>query len=274
MKIIGIGDNVVDYYKHQGLIYPGGNALNVAVMAKRNGAEKAAFLGIFGNDAPSNHVISSIKQEEIDLNRSRYAIGECGEATISIEGGDRVFLSSNRRTRIESLLRINLQEDDMAYINEFDIVHTSINSNIETELEKIAHKAISFDFSDKNKWDEKLITKIAPYITYAFFSGSDLEEEEIFRLIDFTHQFNNVSVVGITRGERSAIFSIKGEIFKQEPLATNVIDTMGAGDSFIAGFLSTYGKNFDPKQALYQAVKSASITCGHYGAFGYPKEKI
>ncbi|MEI3605112.1 PfkB family carbohydrate kinase [Pseudogracilibacillus sp. SE30717A] len=272
MKIIGIGDNVVDYYKHQNLIYPGGNALNVAVMAKRNGASKAAFLGIFGNDSPSKHIISSLKQEEINIERSRYAIGECGEATISIEEGDRVFIGSNRRTRIESLLRINLQEDDIDYINQYDIVHTSINSKIETELEKISHKTISYDFSDKNKWNEELISKIAPNITYAFFSGSDLEEAETFKLIDFVHQFD-VSVVGVTRGEKSAIFSIEGEIFKQDPLPTNLIDTMGAGDSFIAGFLSTYGKEFDPKLALYQAAKSASITCSHFGAIGYPKEK-
>ncbi len=272
MKIIGIGDNVVDYYKHQGIIYPGGNALNVAVMGKRNGAEKAAFLGIFGNDTPSNHVISSLIQEEINIDRCRYAIGECGEATISIEDGDRVFIGSNRRTRIESLLRINLQEDDINYINEFDIVHTSVNSHVETELEKISHKAISYDFSDKKKWNEDLILKVAPYITYAFFSGSDLEEKEIVELIDFVHTFD-VRVVGVTRGERTAIFSIEGEVFEQDPLPTDLIDTMGAGDSFIAGFLSAYGRNADPKQALIQAAKSASITCSHHGAIGYPKEK-
>lgn len=272
MKIIGIGDNVVDYYKHQGLIYPGGNALNVAVIGKRNGAEKAAFLGIFGNDVPSNHVISCLEEEKIDISRSRHAIGECGEATISIEDGDRVFIGSNRRTRIESLLRINLQEDDLEYINEFDIVHTSINSKVETELEKISHKAISYDFSDKRKWDKEIIENIAPHITYAFFSGSDLEEEEILSLINFVQQFD-VHVVGVTRGEKTAIFSIEGEIYKQDPLPTKLIDTMGAGDSFIAGFLTSYGESCDPKLALRKAAESASTTCGHYGAIGYPKEK-
>ena len=31
MKIVGVGDNVLDKYVDQGLMYPGGNAVNVPV---------------------------------------------------------------------------------------------------------------------------------------------------------------------------------------------------------------------------------------------------
>ncbi|MTW85821.1 fructoselysine kinase [Virgibacillus dakarensis] len=272
MKIIGIGDNVVDYYKHRGIIFPGGNALNVAVLGKRNGAEKSAYLGIFGSDGSSQHVIECLKEENIDISRSRYAIGECAEATISIENGDRTFVGTNQRTRIESLLRLNLQEDDIRYINDFDIVHTSINSDLKDELYKISHKAISYDFSIPNKWDYNLIREIAPFLTYSFFSGSDFTDYEIRDLFEFVHGFG-VKVVGITRGEKTAIFSIEGEIFEQNPLHTDLKDTMGAGDSFIAGFLTNYTDYSEPKAALIQAAKSASITCSHFGSIGYPKEK-
>ncbi|ARW41347.1 Fructosamine kinase FrlD [Bacillus licheniformis] len=37
MKLIAAGDNVVDYYQDQETFYPGGNALNVAVLARRLG---------------------------------------------------------------------------------------------------------------------------------------------------------------------------------------------------------------------------------------------
>lgn len=49
MKVIGLGDNVVDKYEHIRTMYPGGNALNFAVYAKRLGVD-AAFLGAFGTD--------------------------------------------------------------------------------------------------------------------------------------------------------------------------------------------------------------------------------
>ena len=40
MKLLGLGDNVMDAYLFRGELYPGGNAANVAVLAKRAGAEK------------------------------------------------------------------------------------------------------------------------------------------------------------------------------------------------------------------------------------------
>ena len=270
MKILGVGDNVLDYYKQQELYYLGGNALNVAVMGKRNGFEKSAFLGIFGNDKASNFIISSLKEEKIDVSRSRHAVGECGIATVSIKNGDRKFIKSNQKTRISSLLRLNLHEEDISYIDYYDIIHTSINSHIDTELKKISHKRISYDFSDNTKWNYNLISQIAPYVTYAFFSGNNLEENEIYELINFVKQFN-VEIIVITRGEKSAILSLEDKIYKQNPHPTELKDTMGAGDSFIAGFLSSFEKDRDPKKALNKGASSAAITCSHYGAIGYAK---
>ena len=43
MKLLGLGDNVMDAYLFRGELYPGGNAANVAVLAKRAGAEKSGY---------------------------------------------------------------------------------------------------------------------------------------------------------------------------------------------------------------------------------------
>ena len=50
MKLIAVGDNVTDCYVDDNVYYPGGNAVNVVVNSKRDGAEKASYIGIFGND--------------------------------------------------------------------------------------------------------------------------------------------------------------------------------------------------------------------------------
>ena len=34
IKVLGLGDNVVDKYMHIKTMYPGGNALNIAVLAR------------------------------------------------------------------------------------------------------------------------------------------------------------------------------------------------------------------------------------------------
>lgn len=39
IRVLGIGDNVCDKYLHTRTIYPGGNALNIAVFGKLLGME-------------------------------------------------------------------------------------------------------------------------------------------------------------------------------------------------------------------------------------------
>ena len=43
IKVLGLGDNVVDKYMHIRTMYPGGNALNIAATAQIMG-EQAAYL--------------------------------------------------------------------------------------------------------------------------------------------------------------------------------------------------------------------------------------
>ena len=61
VNALGFGDNVVDRYEHIHTMYPGGNAVNFAVYAKKCGAARSAYMGIFGNDAAAEHVIASLE---------------------------------------------------------------------------------------------------------------------------------------------------------------------------------------------------------------------
>ena len=45
MKLLGLGDNVFDAYLFRDELYPGGNAANVSVLARRIGAEYTGYLG-------------------------------------------------------------------------------------------------------------------------------------------------------------------------------------------------------------------------------------
>ena len=55
MKVIGIGDNVVDDYQHIQTVFPGGNALNFSVFASMLGCD-SSYLGVFGNDSNAEHI--------------------------------------------------------------------------------------------------------------------------------------------------------------------------------------------------------------------------
>ncbi|WP_129728478.1 fructoselysine 6-kinase [Ectobacillus funiculus] len=270
MKLLAIGDNVVDYYKDQGKIYPGGNALNVAVLCNRLNHEQSSYMGIVGNDEAAIHVLESLRQEKVDISRIRQAVGENGMAVVTLDKeGDRIFVGSNKGG-VQSRIGIVLDEQDFDYIRQHDLLHTSVYSRLEHHLPKLSRVIdIAFDFSTNQ--EETYLQQVCPHISYAFFSGSGLTKPECTELIQKVHSLGT-KVVCITRGGEGAILSIENEIYKQPIIPTSVVDTLGAGDSFIAGFLSSYVQEKDVKQALHMGAAVASQTCQYYGAFGYGKD--
>nr|WP_231784145.1 PfkB family carbohydrate kinase [Lentibacillus sp. JNUCC-1] len=68
------------------------------------------------------------------------------------------------------------------------------------------------------------------------------------------------------------MFFADGVRYQQDVVDVLVVDTMGAGDSFIGSFLTEYYTHKDIKKALQSAAVSASVTCGFYGGFEYPKQ--
>lgn len=70
VRVLGIGDNTVDIYVDQGVQFPGGNAVNIAVLTRRIGAD-AAYLGCIGNDFLGDMIHDALVAEGIDISHSR-----------------------------------------------------------------------------------------------------------------------------------------------------------------------------------------------------------
>ncbi len=267
--LLGIGDNVVDFYLDRNEFFPGGNALNVAVLAKRFGLTDTGYIGIVGNDAEGNHVLKCLAEEQVWAERVRQAFGENGKAIVHLDDkGDRVFLRSNKGG-IQKRLGLRLEEADLEAVERYGHVHSSLFSNLEHELPKIRDRAksISFDFSWCHEMD--YVKRVAPFITTAFFSGSALDDAAIDDLIE-TVAGLGVSTIGVTRGSDGAFWMANGKHYRQGIKPTTVIDTLGAGDSFIAGYISSVLMGNSVQEALDKAATFAARTCIIFGAFGHP----
>lgn len=180
VNALGFGDNVVDRYEHIHTMYPGGNAVNFAVYAKKCGAARSAYMGIFGNDAAAEHVIASLEDEGIELDKCEQMIGENGAARVTVVDGDRVFLGSNEGG-IRGDARYVLDRFDLSYMEQFDVVHSGNYCFTERELPKLkaAGVTVSFDFSDDST--DEYYEQIAPYVDFAFFSAADAASEDEIR---------------------------------------------------------------------------------------------
>ena len=267
MKLICIGDNVADCYLDEGIYYPGGNAVNVAVNAKRDGAERVGYIGVFGNDSEAENIEKDILSEGVETVRSRKVYAPSAHPGVRLEDGDRVFVRGKRDT-CQHLFSIRIVDEDIELIREYDLIHTSCFSNLEYELENLSKLLdVSFDYSER--MDDEYLARTIRHVKYAFFSASDFYDDEAKAFLRHAHELGG-RIIGLTRGSRGALF-YDGENYYSQPVKfVEPVDTMGAGDSFIAGFLVSIADGFSISEALDYAAEVSAKTCLVNGGWGHP----
>ncbi|ASS91402.1 PfkB family carbohydrate kinase [Aeribacillus pallidus] len=271
MRLIAVGDNVVDFYDDRQEMFPGGNAVNVSVFWKRYGADEVSYIGIVGSDEEGDHIINSLKMENIDVSRVRRVIGPSGEAVVALdEHGDRKFVGSNKGG-VQKYVKLNFTEEELEFISTFSLLYTSVYSHLEKELPLLQkYIDISFDFS--TKYDDDYLELVCPYVKYSIFSGGNLTKEECEALITRVHKAGTPNVI-VTRGSEGSLFSDSRQIYEQGVVETDVVDTLGAGDTFVAVFLKEYLLHANAQEAMKKGSAAAAETCRRFGAFGHGKKR-
>lgn len=269
MKIIGIGDNMVDVYLHQDKMYPGGNSVNVAVLCKRAGAEEAAYMGIFGDDAAGKLMYDALTEEGLDLSRVRIVHGPNPKNAIELnEENDRTWAGNNYNGALNAV-QLLFNRFDIEYIAQYDVLHTSMHSEIPYLLPLVKDKIlISMDFSI-NYTDDR-IARLCPYLDFAFFSCGGCTKEHIDALIEKALKAGTKNVI-ITMGMDGSIATDgKTRVYQPAIPATDpVVDTLGAGDTYAAAFLLEFYNTRDLAKAAKRGAEFAltALTCN--GAFGH-----
>lgn len=277
IKVIGYGDNVVDRYVNKRIMFPGGNALNFAVNAQKNGVE-AAYLGEFGNDPEGIFIHSVLSKMGLDIRNckiSEEAVTE--KANVELIDGDRKFVGTERGTR----RAIELTSTILDYISSFKLLHSGCHAATEKQLSRLEKLSImrSFDFSDPPKYRTKnYLDLVCPYIDFALFSCSENSEAEINRLLHICASWN-VRFVLMTRGAKPPLFYADEKKYEGtvKPLE-NVVDTMGAGDAYFTAFISSLLKDGwsltrplqyqQIEKAFQSAATYSAETCQVDGSFG------
>jgi fructoselysine 6-kinase len=262
VHLLTVGDNVVDQYPERELFYPGGNAVNVAVHSRRLGAH-SAYIGAVGTDRAGDVVLSSLRDEGVDTGRTRVVHGPNAHAVVHIVDGNRVFAEGDLGVSV-----FELDHDDFAAAASVDVVHTGECSHIEGQVPELARCArqLSFDFSER-PWS--YIESLARYVDVAIRSlpGADLHValDEARRLQDLGPR-----TVAVTLGAGGALV-VQDGVPQRAPAPTGgpIIDTLGAGDAFIARFLVGLARGEPIAEIAAAATAYATGTCAKFGAFGH-----
>lgn len=263
MRIVGVGDNTVDKYLHLKMMFPGGNAVNVPVLARRYG-HQASYIGWLGNDIYGRLILDALVAEGVDVSRCRVVEGPNAHGEVTVIEGDRVFGKSDHGvTRL-----IALTEEDFAFISRHDVTHTSIYSHIERDLAKLsaASSLLSFDYSQEVTRDYLSVT--LPHVDIAFLSCPQQSQPEVEDYMRWV-QRQGASLVVVTRGKLGSLAFDGVHFYSYGIVETEVLDTLGAGDAFIARFLVEYVGGTPIPETMARAAQSAAETCRYYGAFGH-----
>lgn len=243
IKMAGLGDNVVDINYDTKTMYPGGNSLNFAVYGKQLGND-TAYIGVLGTDNEAAMIKRVLTELEIDISKCSYAEGETGKCAVRLENGERTIAEENDAGVVKSN-PFQVTDEILEYLKGFDIVHSSCFSHIEDQLIKIKKEGIPvlYDFSDT--WVEYTLDSICPKINIAFFSGTDLPDSVLRRLLRKAVDVHGCDLAVTTIGSRGAIVYNGQRFYKKKPynFEGGAVDTTGAGDSWITAFIASYIEN-------------------------------
>lgn len=92
-------------------------------------------------------------------------------------------------------------------------------------------------------------------------------------LIKWLAKFYNCKIICVTRGANGAILFIENKIYKHPGFKVDAMDTVGAGDSFLASLVAKLSKNIDPRKALEFACATGAFVASQKGAVPNYSEK-
>ena len=258
MKICCVGDNCIDYYVQTNTPYFGGNPVNVSVYCRRLGIN-SSYVGLMGTDDLGNQFMQVLKDKGIDISHLYQKEGSTALTKVEMINQERILGDYDEGVFAD----FKLTPNDIDYISNHDCMVTGIWSRCESYLKDI-HIPIAFDFADKV--NHPLWQKVLPHISFAFYSNDHLDDEAL-KLEMKSKYTANLKVLVCTRGKKGSL-AYDGVKFYQHGIEKcEVVDTMGAGDSYIAGFIVDYLENKNIKKAMIAGTKNSAITIAYQGAW-------
>ena len=259
--------------------YFGGSPANITMNIKRLGGNPIISASV-GNDRLGEFLINNLKKNNINTE----FINKVNNST------SMVLVTKSKETPLPIFYRsadynLEYNEDIGSILKNSKIVHFSCwpisQKKSRKVIEKVIEEArknnvlIGFDPNYHEMiWEEghdgieyikNLIGKLdiikPSEVDAERIFGPDTPENHVDKFIQC-----GAKLVIMTLGKDGAIVSDGNETIKFETLATEVVDTTGAGDAFWGGFYTALTSNYPLKEALNIGFATSAFKLRHVGA--------
>ncbi|MFT4028307.1 MAG: PfkB family carbohydrate kinase [Protaetiibacter sp.] len=259
VHVAAVGDTCLDVYLDTDRVYIGGNAVNVAIDLANAGLP-VDYIGRVGDDDDGRLITSTLEEFGV---AARPVIEAAPTCRALLRVGDGV------PTVVEDV------EGDCSYFRmpegmldafaQYSIVLMKAVEPIDGVIAGLRERGIP-SLYDYSTFHEEL-GATAPDISV--FSAEGLDDRGILGLLTASRDRGSLLSV-VTMGPRGSIALLGDELITTPAEPVEVVDTIGAGDAFLAALVVALIRGAEVPEALRSASREGSLTCTFEGAWRRP----
>ena len=262
-RFAAVGDNCIDRFQppvSQSLV--GGNAVNVAVRLAALGQE-AWYFGAVGEDADGRRTLDLLSENGVNVTRARIAPGLTAYTDIEVlPSGERIIAFEE----FGACADYAPDSADLALLETMDHVHIGWLNDGGALRRHLAQAGVSVSQDISVNADPGNLGIAGLAVAFGSAGEDDAATEALLQNL----RDGGAAVAVVTRGAKGSA-ALEGEVRAGTGIRpVGIVDTTGAGDSFIAGFLAARLNGLTLLECLETGRDHAARTCTHVG--GFPQE--
>ena len=228
---------------------------------------RVAFIGVCGDDIFGHFMLDEMQKRNVDISNVLIrSEGQTGLSVILNQDADRAILTYPGL--VPALCAADISEALLRQARHLHVASYFLQTNLHPDLPALfdhAHSlglttSLDTNYDPSEKWmgfDELLSA------TDIFFPN----KTEALSITQTNHMelaakqlANKSKFVAIKLGADGAALQTNGEMIAVESLPVNIVDTIGAGDAFDAGFLYGYLNRWDLETSLRLGVVCGALS--------------
>ena len=233
---------------------------------------KVAFIGVCGDDVFGRFMLEEMQKHDVDVSRVMVRKdGQTGLSVILNQGTDRAILT--HPGLIPALRASDIPDELLRLARHLHVASYFLQTELQPDLPALFQRAHTFglttsldtNYDPTEVWAgfDELLKVTNVFLPNEREALSLTGESSIDLAVD---RFGSkVETVGIKLGAEGAFGASKGEKSRVTSILVDVVDAVGAGDSFDAGFLYGYLNRWSLEQSLRLACVSGALSTPRAG---------
>ena len=260
-----VGDNTIDrYVGDETARYAGGNAYNVAAQLAGHG-RPVAYFGAVGGDANARVITRGLHRAGVDAAGLVTLAGPTAVTTIRVDDGERSFESEEFGVTADYFP----SDEHLGLLARAEWVHVGMLPRADELRSRLAALRRARGGRGPVVSQDCAVASGFTELAVAFGSVGEHGDARGWAAVAIA---GGAATAVVTRGAAGAIATDGTDWFEQPAVPVEVVDTTGAGDAFIAGYVDARVAGLGQAAALERGARWAAAACGHRG--GWPLARV